>query len=127
MLVAIVASLLLGLAGVGLGIAALRKSLATNRRRLPWSVRQNGTTISGVHTLAATQVSRTASAVDFLATGGSLHETNVETGTLSIVGWLAPWNTATVANGTYYCVVGVSYNADGKSTRSPSVTITDQN
>ena len=87
----------------------------------------NGTTVSGTVPLAATSgTSLKVTKVQFKLTGASGHAELIATGTLSIAGWVALWNTATVANGRYMLQSVVSY-ASGKSSESKSITVTVSN
>jgi hypothetical protein len=125
MTVAVVASLLLGLAATGLGIAALRKS--DNRASGPEPatsilVPTGGATVSGAAPIAAAPRGPKVTAVDFLVTGGSMHDTKIGSGTLTEAGWDMIWQTTNVPNGTYQ-ITSVGYNAEGRSSRSASVTV----
>ena len=64
--------------------------------------------------------------VTFQLTGGSFNNTPIGTGTLTIYGWLAGWNTTTVPNGTY-TLQSVATNAAGAIDYSPPITITVAN
>ncbi len=125
MTVAVVASLLLGLAGTGLGIAALRKSDNPTIGSQPATsilVPTPGATVSGATPIAAAPLGPKVTAVDFLVTGGSNHDTKIGSGTLSEAGWDMIWQTTNVPNGTYQ-ITSVGYNAEGVSSRSASVTV----
>jgi hypothetical protein len=125
MTVAVVASLLLGLAAIGLGIAALRNSDNRTIGSEPATsilVPTGGTTVSGAAPIAAASRGPKVTAVDFLVTGGSNHDTMIGTGTLTEAGWDMIWQTTNVPNGTYQ-ITSVGYNAQGVSTRSASVTV----
>ena len=50
----------------------------------------------------------------------------IATGTPTIYGWLASWNTTSVANGTYTLQSVASY-AGGVSGTSPGITVTVSN
>ena len=45
---------------------------------------------------------------------------------MTLFGWVALWNTATVANGTY-TLQSVAYDASGRSSQSKSITVTVSN
>jgi hypothetical protein len=64
--------------------------------------------------------------VDFIPTGGTLHRTVISTGTPVSFGWLGGWNSASVPNGTYK-MQSITYDPSGKSSMSPSITITVAN
>jgi hypothetical protein len=129
--VAVIAILLLGLASTVLGILTLRK--------IPDNTTQGGTaavttiitptsgaTLSGLVTIDVRPIGQNVVGVDILATGGGLHDTNIGTATLSLVGWQLNWSTNSVANGTY-TLVSVGYNSTGQTDRSFSITVTVKN
>jgi hypothetical protein len=64
--------------------------------------------------------------VDFLLTDGSHHSKLIADGTPTLFGWLAKWNSTSVANGTY-SLQSIAYDETGASRLSSSVTITVQN
>jgi hypothetical protein len=64
--------------------------------------------------------------VEFLLTGGSLHDAVIATGTPSIYGWYAQWDSANVPNGTYTLQSVVS-DAAGNIAYSSGVTIDADN
>ena len=64
--------------------------------------------------------------VEFRLTGGALHGAVISAGTPVYFGWLGGWNSATVPNGTYK-LQSVAYDSAGKSSLSPSITITVAN
>ena len=64
--------------------------------------------------------------VVFELTGGSLNDTPIATAELTIVGWLAGWDTTTVPNGTY-TLQSVATNAVNLSSTSPGITVTVAN
>ncbi len=126
---AVVASVLLGLVATGLAIAALNKNPSSTETAGPATslvAPSSGNTISGTQVLDAKAIGSNVVAVDFLATGGRLHDAKIGTGTASLVGWVSSWNTRTEANGTY-SLVSVGYDAQGHSDRSPSVVVTVTN
>jgi hypothetical protein len=125
MTVAVVASFLLALAATGLGIEALRQSGDRTVGSEPATsilVPTGGATVSGAAPIAAAPRGPTVTAVDFLVTGGSYHDTKIGSGTLTQAGWDMIWQTTNVPNGTYQ-ITSVGYNADGMSARSASVTV----
>jgi hypothetical protein len=121
--VAIVASLLLSLVATGIGIAALGNGSPEPVTSIV--LPSSGNTISGIQPLDAA-VGPNVVAVDFVATGGKLHDTKIETGVASLVGWLSLWDTRTQANGTYD-LVSIGYNAQGLSSPSSSIVVTIKN
>ena len=89
---------------------------------------QRGATLSGGSWLAAAASSDNlpVSRVEFRITGGGLRSKLVGTASKTSVVWLAYWNTASVANGTYQ-LQSVCYDAVGKSTPSKPIPITVSN
>jgi polyvinyl alcohol dehydrogenase (cytochrome) len=86
----------------------------------------NGATLSGNQYLDAT-ASGGVTQVQYELSGGSLSQPEViATATPTIYGWLAAWNTTTVANGTY-TLQSVAYYASGASGTSTGTTITVNN
>ena len=86
-----------------------------------------------------TQVSRTV-ALDAGAMAGHLHvtrvafylngpshkDTRIGIGRLSLVGWLALWNSTEVTNGSY-SIHSVAFDASGRSSKSKSITVAVRN
>jgi hypothetical protein len=64
--------------------------------------------------------------VVFELSGASLSNQVVATGTSTIYGWLASWNTTTVANGAY-SLVSVATDADGNTDTSTPVSVSVDN
>lgn len=64
--------------------------------------------------------------VEFLLTGGSEHSELIAVARPTFFGWVAKWNTASVANGTY-TVQSVAYDSAGSKSQSKGVTITVNN
>ncbi len=63
--------------------------------------------------------------VQYELTGGNLSDAVIATGTPTLYGWLASWNTTTVPNGSYTLQSVAS--SDGLSGTSPGITITVNN
>jgi hypothetical protein len=126
--IAVVASLLLGLAATGLGIDALRKIGNGNASDPATSIAlpTSGATLSGLAGLSALPIGPNVTAVDFLATGGSYHDTKIAAGGFTRFGWASAWRTTNVPNGTYE-ITSVGYNAAGQSTSSASVSVKVKN
>ena len=87
----------------------------------------NDATRSGVATLGAAatdylQVEK----VQFRLNGGDQHDTLIGVGHLTLGGWIARWNTASLADGTY-TVQSVAYDAAGTSSVSNNITVTVRN
>ena len=87
----------------------------------------NGAKVSGTTLLDATATGfYRVTKVEFRLTGGSHHDTLIAGGYRTLYGWLAKWNTTSVANGTY-SVQSIAYDATGVSRLSSSITITVKN
>ena len=84
----------------------------------------NAATLSGTQYLDAA-ASPGVTQVQYELTGGSLNNTVVATATPTIYGWLAGWDSTTVANGTY-TLQSVASSGGLKGT-SPGITITVNN
>jgi Bacterial Ig domain len=90
-------------------------------------VPSSGATLSGSPWLdASASDSGTVTKVEFRLTGGALSNALVATGTSTVWGWLANWNTTSVPNGTY-TLQSVAYDASGNSGQSTGVPITIAN
>jgi hypothetical protein len=123
--IAVIASLVLAIVGIGIGIKALGKTGGTTAATVPAAAvvyPTNGLAISGTTALAAKSLGADVTAVFFVASGGRLHGTQIAPTGLSSVGWVATWNTTTVANGTYQ-IAAVAYDASGHSSRSSPVNV----
>lgn len=129
MIVATVVSLILGLAGIGIGFEAIRTNHHAKAGAVPATsivYPTGGQSLGGNVVLAAVPLSTSVRAVDFVATGGSLHNTKIATGTASIDGFGSKWNTMTVPNGSY-TVTSIGYDASGHSSPSASIIIDVKN
>ena len=85
----------------------------------------DGATVSGYQYLDA-GASSGVTQVTFEFTGGKLNHAVIATATATTIGWLARWNSTTVANGTYTLQSVASYGTEVSGTSSP-VTITVAN
>jgi lysophospholipase L1-like esterase len=85
----------------------------------------NGATLSGAQYLDAT-TSPGVTKVQYELSGGGLTDSVIATGTPTLYGWLAAWNSTSVPNGTYTLQSVASY-LGGVSGASPGVTITVAN
>jgi hypothetical protein len=85
----------------------------------------NNATLSGSQYLDAV-ASAGVTRVQYELTGGSLSDAVIATGTPTIYGWLASWNTTTVPNGSYTLQSVASY-AGGVSAPSTPITISVTN
>ena len=131
MSIAVVASLLLGLAAAGLGIEALRKidKITKDNTTVPATsifTPTSGLTVSGALPLDAVAVGPGVTAVDFLLTGGKYHEAKIGTGKLLPYGFTTQWQTTNVPNGTYE-ITSVGYNVLGQSSQSANVIVKVKN
>jgi hypothetical protein len=130
--VAVIASLLLGLAATGLGIETLHKIDNINNINkgtepaVTVVTPISGATISGIVGLSAKSIGPNVTAVDFVATGGPYQDVKIATGALSLVGWISDWQTKTVPNGTYR-ISSIGYNVSGQSSGSASITVKVKN
>ena len=79
----------------------------------------NNGTVSGTSQLLDAVASPTASRVQYEITGGALANQVVAAGIPTYYGWLAQWNTTTVANGTYALQSVASYSGAGSVTSAP--------
>jgi hypothetical protein len=83
--------------------------------------------VSGTTVLDATATgSYRVTKVDFLLTDGSHHSTLIASGTPTFFGWIAKWNSTSVANGTY-SLQSIAYDETGARRPSSSITIMVQN
>ena len=88
----------------------------------------NGESVSGasVHLDAEASANGGVAKVDFSLTGGSLNNALIATATPTYYGWLANWNSTTVADGTY-TLQSVAYDAVGNQGVSTAVTVVVDN
>ena len=84
----------------------------------------NGATVSGTQNLD-TVPSAGATGVQYELTGGTLSDQVIATGTLTLVGWAASWNSVNVPNGSYTLQSVATFG--GSSIVSPGITITVNN
>jgi hypothetical protein len=135
MTVAVIVSFLIGLAAAGLGLWDLHKINKTNGQissidssvpAMSMITPSTGQTLSGIVGLDAGSLGGHITGAQFLATGGSSHNVSIANAVASIDGWAARWNSASLPNGTYQ-ISSVGYNASGRSSRSPAVTVSIQN
>ena len=132
MTIAAIVSLLIGLGAAALGLWDLHKinkingQVAASVPATSMIGPTSGQTISGVVSLDAVSVGPHVTSVQFVATGGASHNVLIANGKGSFYGWIAPWNSTTLPNGSYE-ISSVGYNANGQSSRSPAVTVRIQN
>ncbi len=87
----------------------------------------NGASVAGTSYLDAVASDYgTLTKVEFHLTGGSLDKALIATASPTMYGWLAPWNTTAVPNGTYV-LQSEAYDAAGLSAYSSGVTVTVDN
>jgi uncharacterized protein YjbI with pentapeptide repeats len=85
----------------------------------------NGATQSGTAALLDASASANVTGVTYELTGGTLTNQVIATGTPTLYGWLAQWNTTSVPNGTYDLNTVASYAGGVSGTSAPiSVTVT---
>jgi hypothetical protein len=89
------------------------------------SVPSNGSTQSGTTAVLDAGASADVTAVSYELTGGTLTNQVIATGTATLYGWLAVWNTTSVPNGTY-TLQSVGTYSSGTVTSAP-ITITVSN
>jgi hypothetical protein len=84
----------------------------------------NGSTESGTAALLDAKASSGMNDVNFEVSGGTLSNQVIATGTPTVYGWLAQWNTTAVSDGTY-TLQSVAYFIGGVvAATSPPITIT---
>jgi hypothetical protein len=88
----------------------------------------SGSTLSGSSSVLDAVASGTSdvTGVQYEVTGGALSNQVVGTAVATIYGWLAVWNTTTVANGTY-TLQSVATEVGGTTATSPGITVTVSN
>jgi hypothetical protein len=89
------------------------------------TIPSNNATVSATSQLVDAWASNGVTKVQYEITGGTLTDSVIATGTPTIYGWLAAWNTTTVANGTYNLQSVATSN--GVSGTSAPITITVNN
>jgi uncharacterized protein YjbI with pentapeptide repeats len=89
-------------------------------------VPKNGADVSGTSSVLDASAPSNVTAVTYELTGGSLADQVIATATLTYYGWLATWNTTSVADGTYSLTSVASY-AGGLSGTSAPISITVDN
>lgn len=85
----------------------------------------NNATLSGTQYLDSF-TSPAVSKVTYELTGGTLNNAVIATGTPTIYGWLAAWNTTSVPNGSY-TLEGVASYSGGVSGTSTGISVTVSN
>ena len=88
----------------------------------------NGATVSGTFVLAAAAAlgNSPVTKVEFLLSGGGLHDQLIGLGSETLFGWLYSWNTSNAANGRYRLRT-IAYDAAGKSIQSKSISLSVKN
>ena len=118
-------SLAFGPSGVATDSAAVSITVQNTQPSTTVLLPSNGATVTGSTTLDASAAAGTTK-VTFELSGASFNDQVVATGTPTIYGWLAAWDTTTVANGTY-TLNSVASDANGDSSTSTGVTLTIDN
>jgi hypothetical protein len=86
-----------------------------------------GATLTGTVALDASATSTVGvTKVVFRLTGGTHKDSRIGTATLTVDGWIASWNSASVANGTY-TLTDVATDAKGTSTTGAGIVVTVRN
>jgi thermitase len=139
--VAVLASLLIGVAALVVGIvdwhkvddakssfnAALKVNAVNNAvPATTIATPTTGATVSGVLALDARPIGLSVKSVEFVANGGTAHDVNIGSASPTLIGWLLRWKSTNLPNGTYQ-ISSVGYNANGRSSRSASITVTVKN
>ena len=86
----------------------------------------NNATVSGTSLVLDGTASSGVTQVQYEISGGTLTDSAIATGTPTLYGWLAEWNTTTVANGSY-TLQSVASLSGGVTGTSPGITITVDN
>ena len=88
----------------------------------------SGGTLSGSTAILDASAGGTSdvTGVQFVVTGGDLSDQVVGTATLTVDGWIAAWNTTTVANGAY-TLQSVATEVGGTTATSPEIPVTVSN
>ena len=89
------------------------------------AIPSDNATVSGTSQILDAGASSGVTQVQYEITGGTLNDSVIATATATIYGWIALWNTTTVANGTYTLQSVATSN--GVSGTSAPVTITVNN
>jgi hypothetical protein len=92
------------------------------------TIPSTGATRSGTAALLDATTSANVTKVSYEVSGGpsNLSDQVIATGTATLYGWLAQWNTTTVPNGTYTLQSVASY-AGGVAGTSPGISVTVAN
>jgi hypothetical protein len=90
------------------------------------AIPSNNATVSGTSQILDAGASSGVTQVQYEITGRTLNDSVIATATPTIYGWLAKWNTTTVANGTYTLQSVAAYSG-GVTGTSPGITITVNN
>jgi len=126
--IGVIASLVVGLVGIGVGVAALNKS-QTPPPPVPSAVvlyPSNGAKLSGTAALDVQAIGRNVTSVTVLATGAFLRDQQIAVAVPSLAGYVARWDTTTMPNATYQ-ISAVAHNTAGRSGRSASISVTVHN
>ena len=82
----------------------------------------NNATVSGARVILDAGASAGVTDVQFELTGGSLSDSVIATAVPTYYGWIAEWNSTTVANGSY--TLQSVATEGGSKTTSPSISMT---
>ena len=108
------------------GVMPIQDATADPSPSIAVVIPANDATVSGLSQLLDAVPPSGTTTVQFEITGGSLSNQVVATATPTIYGWLAKWNTTTVANGAY-SLVSVATDADGNTDTSTPIGVSVDN
>ena len=89
-------------------------------------VPSTGATLSGLSATLDANASTNVTTVSFELSGGAYNDQVISGSTQTMYGWIGPWNTTTVPDGTY-TLQSVATYASGQSATSAPITITVNN
>ena len=88
-------------------------------------VPSNGAAVSGTSVVLDASASAGVTQVQFELTGGSLSDSVIATATITYYGWIATWDSTTVADGTYTLQSVASEGASSTTSTGISITVTN--
>ena len=88
-------------------------------------VPSNGATVSGTSVVLDASASAGVTQVQFELTGGTLTDSVVATATITYYGWIAQWDSTTVADGTYTLQSVATEGASSTTSTGISITVTN--
>ena len=105
-----------------LDILPMQVATADSSPSIAVVIPSNGATLSGTSQLLDAVPPTGTTQVQFEITGGTLSDSVIATGTPTLFGWLALWNTTAVPNGGY-ALQSVASHQGGVGATSPAITI----